>query len=109
MSSDKYIKEAIRNVKTWLNERGRMLKGKAPSVLPSGYRPELDATSYCNDDEGNYYQQQIGVLRWSVELGQIDIAVEVSMMASFTAAPRIGHFVTYIRLLISALMVKISI
>jgi hypothetical protein len=68
------------------------LKGKAPSVLPSGYRPELDTSNYCNDDESNYYQQQIGVLRWGVELGRIDIAVEVSMMASFTAAPRIGHF-----------------
>jgi hypothetical protein len=91
MSSKKYIKEAIRNVKTWLEERGRMLKGKAPSVLPSGYRPELDASNYCND-KGNYYQQQIGVLRWAVELGRIDIAVEVSMLASFTEAPRMGHF-----------------
>jgi Reverse transcriptase (RNA-dependent DNA polymerase) len=92
MSSEKYIKEAIRNVKTWLDNRNRKLKGKAPSVLPSGYRPELDTTKYCDDEEGNYYQQQIGVLRWAVELGRIDIAVEVSMLASFTAAPRLGHF-----------------
>jgi Reverse transcriptase (RNA-dependent DNA polymerase) len=92
MGSEKYIKEAIRNVKGWIDERNRTLKGKAPSVLPSGYRPELDTSKYCNGDEANYYQQQIGVLRWAVELGRIDIAVEVSMLASYTAAPRTGHF-----------------
>jgi hypothetical protein len=68
------------------------LKGNAPSVLPSGYRPELDVSTYCNDEDRNYFQQQIGVLRWAVELGRIDIAVEVSMLASFTAAPRKGQF-----------------
>jgi hypothetical protein len=72
--------------------KDRTLKGKAPSILPSGYRPELDASNYCNCDEGNYYQQKIGVLRWAVELGRIDIAVEVSMLASYSVAPRIGHF-----------------
>jgi Reverse transcriptase (RNA-dependent DNA polymerase) len=63
MSSEKYIKEAIRNVKQWLDVRGKKLKGKAPSVLPSGYRPELDVSTYCNEEDGNYFQQQIGVLR----------------------------------------------
>jgi hypothetical protein len=93
MSSEKYAKEAIRNVKTWIEESGKDFKGKTPSVLPSGYRPELDVTEYCNDEECSYFQQQIGVLRLAVELGRIDIAVEVSMMASYTAAPRVGHFI----------------
>jgi hypothetical protein len=92
MGSEKYVKEAVKNVRDWLNERNRILKTKAPSVIPSGYRPELDMSDYCNRDEGNYYQQQVGVLRWMVELGRIDIAVEVSMLASYTVAPRQGHF-----------------
>ena len=33
----------------------------------------------------------IGVLRWIVELGRIDINVEVSMMSSHLALPREGH------------------
>jgi Reverse transcriptase (RNA-dependent DNA polymerase) len=92
MGSEKYVKEAIRNVKAWLEERGHSLKMRAPSVLPSGYRPELDTTAYCSEEEGSYYQQQVGVLRWMVELGRIDVAVKVSMLASFTASPRLGHF-----------------
>ena len=33
----------------------------------------------------------IGILRWVVELGRIDITCEVSMMASMMAMPRKGH------------------
>jgi hypothetical protein len=91
MGSTKYVTESIRNVKRWLEDRGKYLKTKASSVLPSGYRPELDTSAYCNDEDSNYYQQQIGVLRWAVELGRIDIFTEVSMLAAYTAAPRQGH------------------
>jgi hypothetical protein len=87
VSSDKYVKEAVCNVRDWLTKRGRALKSKAPTVFPSGYRPELDTTEYSKSDEGNYYQQQIGVLRWMIELGRIDISVEVSMLASYAANP----------------------
>ena len=34
-----------------------------------------------------YYATQIGVLRWMVELGRIDIMNEVSMLASQLALP----------------------
>ena len=91
MGSEAYIKEALRNVKTWLDKRGLALKTKAPSVFPSGYKPELDVSPLCDEGDHNYYQQQIGVLRWAVELGRIDICCEVSMLASYCAAPRTGH------------------
>ena len=67
-----------------------MLKTKAAGVLPSGYRPELDVSPYCSDEDTNYFQQQIGVLCWIVKLGHIDICAEISMLASFLAASREG-------------------
>ena len=91
MGSEQYIKEAVRNVKNYLARRELFLKKKAPSVLPTGYRPELDLTRECDSEETTYYQEQIGVLRWAVELGRYDIAAEVSMLASYSAAPRLGH------------------
>jgi hypothetical protein len=91
MSSSKYVSEAIKNVKRWLDERGKYLKTRASSVFPSGYQPELDTTAYCSDEDSNHYQQQIGLLRWAVELGRIDILTEISMLASYTSAPRQGH------------------
>ena len=61
MSSEKYVKEAIRNVVNWLEEHNLpKLKPRAPSVFPSNYRPELDLSAYCDDEFGHYYQQQIG-------------------------------------------------
>jgi hypothetical protein len=52
----------------------------------------LDASDYCDEELSDYYQQQIGVLRWAVKLGRINITTEVSMLASYTIAPRLGHF-----------------
>jgi hypothetical protein len=39
----------------------------------------------------NYFQSQIGILRWCVELGQIDIIAEVSILSTFLCMPREGH------------------
>jgi hypothetical protein len=38
-----------------------------------------------------YFQELIGILRWSTELGRIDIMVEVSMLSTNLAMPRNGH------------------
>jgi hypothetical protein len=39
----------------------------------------------------NYFQSQIGILRWCVELGHIDIITEVSMLSTFLCMLREGH------------------
>ena len=91
ISSDKYVKEAINNVKRWVEDRGGRFHVSAKTVLSTSYRPELDVTDYCDSNDHTYYQQQVGVLRWAVELGRIDICCEVSMMAAYCAAPRVGH------------------
>ena len=91
LSAEKYVSEAIRNVKDYLEHQGQVLESKASGALPSGYRPELDLTPYCDDETANYYQQQIGVLQWIVELGCMDVFTEVSMLASYTMAPCEGH------------------
>ena len=91
MGSDQYVKEAIRNVGNWLEQRGGRLKSKVSAPFPSNYKPELDVSPLCDDEDANYYQQQIGVLKWAVELGRIDIATEVSILSSYMAAPREGH------------------
>jgi hypothetical protein len=55
------------------------------------WKPELDKTDLLGDEDASYFQQQIGVQLWMVELGRIDIQTEVSMLASFSVAPREGH------------------
>ena len=46
----------------------------------------------------NYYQTQIGVLRWMVEFGRIDIITEVSMLASQLALAQEGPFEAVFRI-----------
>jgi hypothetical protein len=46
----------------------------------------------------SYYQSQIGILRWMVELGRIDIITEVSELASHLASPREGHLEAVFRI-----------
>ena len=48
-------------------------------------------TEELEEDEASYYHSLIGVLRWIVELGRVDINTEVSMLSSHLALPRIGH------------------
>lgn len=91
IGSEEYVKEAVRVIKSWLEKRGMFLKSKASGVLPSGYRPELEASPLLGENDSHFYMQAIGILRWIVELGRIDICGEVSMMSSYNAAPRSGH------------------
>lgn len=91
-SPAQYIKEAVKNVETHLDEKyGTKLLKKAPAPFPRDYDPLLDVTDELDSEDANYYQSQIGVLRWMVELGRIDIITEVSLLASHLALPRKGH------------------
>ena len=40
---------------------------------------------------GTIFQELIGVLRWAVELGRMDIATEIPMLSSPVALPHEGH------------------
>ena len=64
---------------------------RASSPFTPNSRPELDTSPELNSEDTSYYQSLIGVLRWIVELGRIDIATEASTMASHMAMPRQGH------------------
>jgi hypothetical protein len=92
MSPAKYINEAVKNVERHLEkEYCAKLPKRVSGPFPTDYRPELDITPELTGDEVSYFYSQIGVLRWIVELGRIDIVTEVSSLASCLALPRKGH------------------
>ena len=90
-SSEKYCKAAVENVLTRLEKEGKRLPSKCVTPLKSGYRPEMDDTPELKADGLQYYQELIGVLRWAVELGRVDILLETSLMSAHLALPRLGH------------------
>ena len=90
-SSSQYVQAAVKNVETHLAKFNMKLPARVSTPLSSTYRPEVDVTTELNTTDGAYYQSLIGILRWMVELGRVDICCEVSMMSSHLALPREGH------------------
>ena len=72
-SSQRYIQEAMKNVESYLAERGLSLPAKANTPLMSNYCPELDVSPELDHDRANYFMSLIGILRWCCEIGRIDI------------------------------------
>ena len=89
--SAQYVKSAVQNVEDYLAKKGKSLPAKASTPLSSQYRPELDTTEELEPDDAAYFQSLIGILRWMVELGRVDLCTEVSMMSSHLCMPRKGH------------------
>ena len=56
-----------------------------------GCAPELSASPVIDPSLASYYQSQIGVLIWMVDLGWVDINSEVSMLDSFLYLPQKVH------------------
>ena len=67
------------------------MPSKADTPITTTYMPELDVSRELNVADAAYYQSLIGILRWIVELGRVDVCLEVSMMSSHLALPREGH------------------
>jgi hypothetical protein len=68
-----------------------MMLKKASGPFAGGYKPELDESPELDSTRANCYQSQIGILRWCVELGRIDIITEILMLSTYLCSPREGH------------------
>ena len=92
ISAEKYIKLALKDIEATLAEAGKQLPSKASTPFTrTDYRPELEGTPELGGSKATYYQGLIGVLRWCIELGRIDIITEVTLLSSFLVNPREGH------------------
>ena len=87
MSSEKYVKTAVANVKEKLAKSEKILPSRCNNPLKPGYRPEMDNSCELKADGLQYYQEFVGVLRWMVELGRVDILLETSLMSAHLALP----------------------
>ena len=94
LSPSKYVNQAVQNCQTHLNKKlGGMFKipVKAANPFPEKYSPDTDVTDPLDPECSSFFQHLIGVMRWMVELGHVDIMVEVSMLSLYLALPREGH------------------
>ena len=66
-------------------------KKEVERPFPSNYRPELVVSLVSDNTLMSQYLQLIGVLRWSIELGRINIIEEVSVLSQHQFQQREGH------------------
>ena len=93
-SPSKYVRalvDAVTKYLTNLGDRRWSMPKKAANPFPGDYELELDTTPTLNAELASWYASLIGMLRWMVEIGRVDIITEVSKMASQMASPREGH------------------
>ena len=71
MSSSKYVQDAVSNVEDYLHTymHGHTLPKKVYVTWLTDYCAELDMSPELDSKQANYYQSQIGVLHWIIELG----------------------------------------
>ena len=91
MSSEKYVKAAVANVEEKLAKSKKRFPSRCNIFLKPIYRPEMDDSCELKADGIQYYQELVGVLRWMVELGRVDILLNTSLMSAHLALPRLGH------------------
>ena len=53
---------------------------RTDNPFESDYSPELDVLPVLGPQEVSYYQSLIGVMRWNIEIGWIDINTKVSLL-----------------------------
>ena len=89
MSSTDYIKSAVENIETQLKKRGDKLPARAVTPMAQGYQPEMDSSPELDTDGITTYQEMIGVLRWAVEIGRVDVSWKLRLRLCFYGKIRI--------------------
>ncbi len=94
LSPSKYVVQAVKICQLHLTDKlnGKYsIPARADNLFPVDYDPSTDLSDILDPECSSFYQHLIGVMRWMVELGHIDIATEVSMLSSYLACPRKDH------------------
>ncbi len=94
LSPSKYVQKVVQNCKKYVEEnlpKFYKLTRLVPNPFPTDYRPELDTSPELPPEHALYYQSLMGIFRWMIELGRVDICTEVSMLSSHKALPRQGQ------------------
>ena len=101
MSAQLYLQQAISEIESLWGPLNKLFTDRQvlDVPLPPGIHPEVDDTPFLDDNDTQLYQSYVGVLRWAVELGRIDITHAAGVMARFSAAPRQGHMYCVLRIL----------
>ena len=68
MSADSHVNKALEVVQDWLREDNVKFKGSNKTAehpfSRQSYRPELDVTKECDEEQVQFYQSLVVIMRW---------------------------------------------
>ena len=89
MSIELYLKNALQEVENKWENLSKMFPRQSLDILvPTNLHPKIDESKLLKNDDVQLYQSCIGMLRWAVELGRIDLAKTTGTIARFSSLPR---------------------
>ena len=89
--SQNYVKAALPTIEEAIEHGEYDIPMKAKTPFSTKYCPELDTTPEIDANHTRLCLEWVGILRWAVELGRLDMYLEVSLISSQIANPRCGH------------------
>jgi hypothetical protein len=90
MSPEKCVKAAVEYVEKKIGTSPHS-KGQCPAPVKTGCDPAEDDTPELNAEGLRHHQELIGILRWAVEIGRLDVPLEAALLSSHLAMQREGH------------------
>ena len=81
----------MNNPEERLKKQGMKLPARATTLMSSDCITELNETAELDVNDITMFQELIGELGWSTEIGIVDILHEVSVLSEFQASPCEGH------------------
>ena len=83
-----YVKAVVANIEETSAKKNMKLTTKDNTPMSLSYYPELDTSPELNSVDTTWFQEIIGIRRWSVEIGRVDILTELSLLSAYQASPR---------------------
>ena len=83
ITSMDYINTAVQPIRDSIKEKKWKLPKRAKTSMSASYYPELDTSPELDSSNVMLFQEIIGMLRWAIEQGRVDIAVEVSLLSQY--------------------------
>ena len=91
MFLEDYVKMTVQNVEDHLKGINQSLPTKCKVPVSPGYSPAVYEIPDLDEDGIKTYQELIGVLRWEIEIGRVDIILEVALISTHLEIQRKGH------------------
>ena len=85
------MKAAVTTVEEDLARNGEKLLSKCVTLLSRNYAPWIEDSPDLMADGVQEYQELVFQIRWSVEIGCLDILLETSLLSSYLVMPLVGH------------------